>query len=774
MSERAPDSVVHHRVQIGVLAASVLFLAVGGIAWVLQSGTAADVVWVVGTALGLAGALASTAVAVRQRRPTVDVIALLALGGALAVGEYFAGAVVTVMLATGQWLEARAQARARGALSLLLERSPRTAHRRLPDRIAAAAVDEIAPGERLVVLSGEVVPVDGRLLTPATLDESTLTGEPLPRDRAVGEDIRSGTVNAGPVFDFLATASAEESTYAGVVRLVQQAQAASAPFVRLADRLAVVFVPLTLLLAGAAWMFGDAVRAVAVLVVATPCPLLIAAPIAYVSGMARAARIGVIIKGGAPLERLASSEIVLFDKTGTLTRGRPELTAVVTSTDDVAADDLLQMSASLDQMSPHVLATALVSAAVARGLALEMPEDVVEEHGYGLRGIVGSHELALGKFSWLVPQPTPSWAQRVRRRADLDGSLTVFAAIDGEAAGAFLLEDVIRPDAPRMLHGLRAAGIRRVVLVTGDRADTAETVGRLVGTDAVRAECDPSDKLAVIEAEREAGVTLMVGDGINDAVALAAADVGVALAARGATAASEAADIVLTVDRVDTIADAILIAQRARRIARQAVGVGMGLSLVAMSAATAGLLSPPVGAVLQEAIDVVAILLALRAVRPGRRHTVTLSSSDVTAGRELLAQHQASLSLVEEIRDVADRLSSRESNLAPVRRLLDALRSDLLVHERDDQDRLIPLVAHALGEPATYALTRTHAEIEHQVDRLSRLLEDLPDSATVPEDLIEIRRLLYGLYAILRLHNTEEDEIAHSLLPVEGRGQLVP
>ncbi|WP_107772986.1 heavy metal translocating P-type ATPase [Nocardioides sediminis] len=758
--------VVQGRVVLGLFAASTLLLSVGVLLWLLESHGAAEVSWVVGTAVGLVVALVSTAGAARRHRPTVDVIALLALGGALAVGEYFAGAMITTMLATGQLLESRAEARARRELGLLLERSPRTTHRRGADGLVEIPVDQAVPGDTLVVRTGEVVPVDGRLLTAATLDESALTGEPLPVDQPAGGIVRSGAVNAGTAFDLVATATAAESTYAGLVRLVEQAQASSAPFIRLADRLAVVFVPLTLLLAGGAWaLAGDPVRAVAVLVVATPCPLLLAAPIAYISGLARATRIGVVIKGGGILERLAAARVIMFDKTGTLTRGRPELVGVVTADDDLTADELLRLAASLDQMSPHVLATAIVSAATARGLVLVLPTHVVEHHGSGVRGVVDSREVALGKRSWVVPEPAPSWAQRVRRRASLDGSMTVFVSVDGRPAGAFLLEDVVRPDAPRMIHGLREAGIRRVVLITGDREDSAETVGRIVGTDAVRADCSPAEKLALIEAERAEDVVMMVGDGVNDAPALAAADVGVALAARGSTASSEAADVVLTVDRVDALADAILIAQRSRRIARQAVGIGMGLSLVAMAAAAAGFLPPAVGAVLQEGIDVLAIGLALRAVLPGRTHTVVLPPADVTIGHELLAQHEASLPIVEEIRAVADQVSTQEPDVAPVRRLLVRLRTDLLTHERADQSQLVPLVARALGETATHALTRTHAEIEHQVARLARLLDDIPGDSARPEDLVEVRRLLYGLYGVLRLHNAQEDETAHSLLP---------
>lgn len=759
------------RVALLLFAVSTVLLGLGGILWLIGPHDAAEMSWLAGTVLGLVASLAATANAVRRRRPSVDVIALLALAGALAVGEYFAGAVITVMLSTGQLLEARAEARASRELRLLLERSPRTARRRVADDLVEIPVDDVSVGDLLLVRTGEVVPVDGRLRTAATLDESALTGEPLPVERAPGEDARSGAVNAGSPFDLLATANAADSTYAGLVRLVEQAQASSAPFIRLADRLAVLFVPLTLLLAAGSWaLSGDPVRAVAVLVVATPCPLLLAAPIAYISGLSRATRAGVVIKGGGALERLAAARVVLFDKTGTLTRGRPDVVEIVPGTDDFDADELLRLAASLDQMSPHVLATAIVSAATARGMTLEIPQHVTEEHGYGLSGMVANQKVALGKRSWIVPEPAPDWVRRVRRRASLDGALTVFVAIDGKPAGALLLEDVIRPDAPRMIQGLRDAGIRRVVLVTGDRADTAQAVGRIVGTDAVLAECDPQEKLAAINAERGAGTTLMVGDGVNDAPALAAADVGVALAARGATASSEAADVVLTVDRVDAIADAILIAQRSRRIALQAVGTGMGLSLVAMLAAAAGLLPPAAGAILQELIDVLAIGLALRAVLPGRSHTVTIPPSDVQTGQLLLAQHEASLPLVEEIRSVADRLSTQSLDLTSSRRLLERLRTDLLAHERADQEQLVPLVARALGTAATYALTRTHAEIEHQVARLARLLDELPDNDAQPDDIVELRRLLYGLYGVLRLHNAQEAETAFSLLPPPPAG----
>ena len=746
--------------------ASTVLLLGGGLAWLLST-QAARLLWICGTVLGLVFSVFWTVGAIRRRQLSVDVIAVLALAGALAVNEPFAGAMITVMLASGQLLEARAAARARRELSLLVERAPRTARRLVEGGVVEIPADDVVVGDLLLVGTGEIVPVDGRLRSIAVLDESALTGEPLPVERLTGNDVRSGVVNAGKAINLVATALAAESTYAGVVRLVEQAQASSAPFVRAADRFAVLFVPLTLILAGASWVLsGDAVRAVAVLVVATPCPLLLAAPIAIMSGLSRAAQVGVVIKGGGALERLAAGQVMAFDKTGTLTQGRPVLADVITADDEMDADEVLRLAASLDQVSAHVLASAIVSGGTRRGLALEMPDDVQEVHGYGLEGTVGSHRVKLGKASWIVGDPAPPWARQANRRADLDGSLTVFVSIDDQAAGALFLEDRIRPDSPRMVRALRMAGITRVVLVTGDRADIADMVGRIVGVDTVLADCDPADKLAAIQRESAHGATIMVGDGINDAPALAAAGVGVALAARGATASSEAADVVLTVDRVDALADAILIARRSKAIALQAVLIGMGLSLAAMAVAAFGLLPPAAGAVVQEVIDVLAIGIALRGVLPGKVHTIAMAPADVATALRLRAEHDAVLPLIEKIRSSADGLSTRSCDLAPVRGLLDRLEGELLPHERADEELLLPLLGRALGgTEATAALSRTHAEIEHQVRKLRMLLVGLDRENTQPEDVVELRRLLYGLYAVLRLHNAQEEEGAFSLVP---------
>lgn len=755
------------RIELLLFVSSTALLLGGGVVRLFGSTSAADVLWAAGACLGLAFAVSWTVVAIRRRELSVDVIALLALAGALVVGEWFAGSMITMMLATGVLLEARAGRRARRELSLLVERAPRTARRQVAGQVLEVPVDEVAKGDRILVGTGEVIPVDGRLASAGVFDEAALTGESLPVERPTGDEVRSGVVNAGVPIELIATSVAAESTYAGVVRLVEQAQASSAPFVRTADRFAVVFVPLTLALAGTAWaLSGDAVRAVAVLVVATPCPLLLAAPIAIMSGLSRAAHIGVVVKGGGALEKLAAGRVILFDKTGTLTQGQPTLADVVTAGEHTDPDEVLRLAASLDQVSPHVLANSIVTAATRRELRLEMPTGVQEEHGYGLSGRIGSHEVKVGKAAWIVGDVQPAWVRQVRRRADLDGSLTVFVAVDGVPAGAFLLEDPIRPDAPRMVRALREVGIDRVVLVTGDRADIADAVGRIVGVDTVLAECDPADKLAAIEMEGARGSTIMVGDGVNDAPALAAAGVGVALAARGATASSEAADVVLTVDRLDALADAILIARRSKRIALQAVLVGMGLSLVAMAAAAAGFLAPAIGAVSQEVIDVLAIGIALRAVLPGKVHSIAMAPADIAIAHALRVEHDAVLAVVEQLRAVADALSTQDCDLAPAHTLLNRLEGELIPHERADEAQLVPLVSRALGgSNATAAMSRTHAEIEHQVSRLRRLLTDLDNDTVQPEDVIELRRVLYGLYGVLRLHNAQEEEGAFSLVP---------
>src|SRR5271165_3465218 len=530
-------------------------LAAGGIAWLTGWRTVADGCWIAGTAVAVVPAVVWMLAALRGGRLGVDLIAVLSLIGTLLVHEYLAGALIAVMLAGGRALDAGATRRASHDLRALLERAPRFARRRAGSEVSVIPLAEVAIDDRLVVGPGEALQVE----------------------RGVGEPVRSGVVNAGNAFELRATATAENSTYAGIVRLAAQAGAANAPIVRLADRYAAWFLPLALLLAGAAWWAsGSAVRAVAVLVVATPCPLLLAAPVAIVSGLSRASRAGVVIRSGGALENLGHATTLVMDKTGTLTMGRPVVVDVVAAPGGDATE-MLRLAASVDQLSPHVLAEAIVTEALARGLQLSLPADVLEEPGRGATAAINGRRVTVGKLP--TDTVTSAWARGVVNRARLDGAAIAWVCSEGQPAGAVLLRDPLRRHAPRTVRRLRAAGLNRLVMLTGDRAEPAREVATVLGLDEVYAEQTPSDKVAAVRAERERAVTVMVGDGINDAPALAAATVGVAMGARGATASSQAADIVLTTDRVDRLADAMDIARWSRRIAVQSAVVGMSLSL---------------------------------------------------------------------------------------------------------------------------------------------------------------------------------------------------
>lgn len=753
-----------------LLGISVALLAIGGILAFTGAETAARAVWAADIVMGIVPACWWVIEAARQRRLGADAIAVLALLGTLAIGEYLAGAVITVMLASGRALEARAAGRARRELRAILERAPAVVHRYEGRELTTRPLDDARPGDLLLVQPGEVVPVDGRVQSgAAVLDESALTGEPLPVSHPSGDSVRSGVVNAGGPFDLRATTSAADSTYAGIVQLVSDAEATSAPFVRLADRFAGAFITLALAIAAIAWaVSGDPERAVAVLVVATPCPLILAAPVAIVSGLARVARRGVLVKGGGALERLAAGEVLLFDKTGTITTGHPRVTDVLPAT-DMPTDDVLHYAASLDQVSPHVLAAAVVRAARARELSLALPDQVEEVPGQGVRGLVEGHAVAVGKASWAHVAARSPWARSVRRRAELDGALTIFVEVDGVAVGALLLDDPVRPDAARTVRQLRRDGIRRIVMVTGDREENAQTVGAVIGVDDVLADRTPADKVEAVRLEQRAGRTIMVGDGINDAPALALADVGVAIGARGATASSEAADVVLTVDRLDRLGEAVVIARRSQRIALQSVVVGVALSLAAMLVAALGYLPPVWGAILQELIDVAVIVNALRALRDTSAIS-RLNAEDAALARRFGAEHTTLRPDLGRIRDVADQLDVADpsASLAAAREIHDFLTLELEPHEQAEDHDLYPVLTRVLGgHDPTGTMSRAHVEISHLIRRLGRTLDDISPESLDEEDVIELRRLLYGLHAILELHFAQEEEGYLSLVDDE-------
>jgi heavy metal translocating P-type ATPase len=658
-------------------------------------------------------------------------------------------------------------------LRSLVDRAPRSAHRRIAGAIEDIPIEAIRVGDMLLVRAGEVVPVDGQIASAqASLDESAVTGEPLPILRRAGEVVLSGTVNAGEAFEMQASALAGESTYAGIIALVTAAQSAKAPFMRMADRYALLLLPATLLIAGAAWALSqDPVRGLAVLVAATPCPLILAAPAAFIAGASQAARRGILIKGGGPLEALARTRTVMFDKTGTLTVGGARLVAIETAPDE-AQDEALRLAASLEQASHHVVAAAIVSAATERGLTLQVPRNVRETLGTGIAGEVEGAALRVGSLSF-VHQGTPvaDWATRAARRAAWRSALTVFISVDGRPIAALLLADELRREAPRAVRALRDIGVAKIVMVTGDRPDAAETIAAALDLDAVLADRVPSDKVDAVAMEQRLAPTLMVGDGINDAPALAAADVGVAMGARGASASSEAADVVILVDRIDSVPEAVAIARRTRAIALQSIVVGMTLSGVTMAAAAFGFVSPVAGALIQEAIDIAVILNALRALGPGVAFRRTPMPE--TAARALREGHERIEASLDRLRQIADALDE-----APPRRAADyILEADQLVgetilaHEREDESAIYPRISSFLPDGAALgAMSRAHREIHHQARLLARLSDGLRDNEPDKYAIRDGQRIIESIEALARLHNAQEEDIyEQAASPTLGR-----
>lgn len=572
-------------------------------------------IWTAATVPVLVVLLIEILVSLRRGDVGLDIVAALSMLAALVFAEYLAAVVVAVMYSGGQYLESFAERRASREMTALLARVPRSTLRQRNGRLEEVALEEVEPGDRLVIRKGDVVPVDGAVVDGvAVLDQSALTGESMPVQQKVGDPVLSGSTNAGEAFHLAATRRAAESTYAGIVRLVAAAQRSRAPMSRLADRYAMVFLAATVALAGAAWAWtGDPIRAVAVLVVATPCPLILAVPVAIVSGLSRAAKQGILIKGGQALETLARVRSLVIDKTGTLTHGRARVVSIDVASGQ-SADELLRIAASLDQASKHMIAQAIVEEAQKKGLQLAVPGDVVETAGEGLEGRVEGHHVVVGGYRF-VSERVLGVGLALWRADRPAGAAAVAVGIDGKFAGVLILADELRAGTQALLQSLRALGVERIVLATGDRHDVAELVARGLSIDALRSELTPDQKTLVVLSERKHGPVMMIGDGVNDAPALAAADLGVAMGAKGAAASAEAADVVLLVDQLDRILPAMEIARRSRFIALQSVYAGIGLSVAGMIAAALGFISPVQGAVMQELIDIAVILNALRSLR---------------------------------------------------------------------------------------------------------------------------------------------------------------
>jgi heavy metal translocating P-type ATPase len=737
-------------------------MATGILAHVADYPRIAHVAWTLATIPVLFGLAASIVHDVLGGRVGVDAIALLSMATAVLLGESLAGSVVALMYSGGNVLEDFAVFRAEHDLRSLVDRAPRAAHRHANSGIEEVPVANIAVGDKLLVRAGEVIPVDGVVdVESATVDESALTGEPIPVAKPRGSAIFSGTLNVGATFEMIASSIAGQSTYAGIVRLVTAAQTAKAPFVRLADRYALAFLPVTVVTASIAWLIsGDLIRSLAVLVAATPCPLILAAPVAFIAGVAQAARRGILVKGGGPLEAMARARTVLFDKTGTLTVGGARLLSIEVAP-GVQADEVLSLSASLEQASHHVLAGAVVRAATDRGLALKMPSEVSESMGTGLRGIVGGKRVVAGAPDMIwAHRDAPPWALRAARRAAWRSALVVFVAVDGRPIGALLLADELRPDAPHAIRLLREAGVARIIMLTGDRPAAAEIIGAALDLDSVLAERAPADKVDAVRTERQISATIMVGDGINDAPALAAADVGVAMGAAGASASSEAAQVVILANRIDRVGEAIVIAQRARRIAVQSIVVGMGLSGLAMLAATLGWLAPVPAAILQEVIDVTVIANALRALRPPRRRTRRVMPAKT--GAALHHDHVVLRRSLDRLRAITDALddAALERTPALIAEANDIVQRQIVKHERDDEGSVYPRLASLLADShGLAAMSRAHREILRLARSLARIVEDLPLEKIDHYLVRDAQRVIAAIETIVDVHTAQEEDI---------------
>ncbi|MDV3278271.1 MAG: heavy metal translocating P-type ATPase [Nitrososphaerales archaeon] len=596
---------------VGLLGGGVLEVAPGLTGY-------ANWIWYGALLVGGAPVVYATLRGMLRGKFAADIVAMLAIVTAVLTDEAFAGVIIVLMQTGGEALDDYGFRRASSSLDALIARAPKVAHRKKADgSIEEMSAGDVKVGDALVVRPGDLVPVDGNVLRgPAEIDESALTGEPLPRTKGEEEGLLSGSVNVGHAFEMTATKVGGESQYAKIVELVKRAQLEKPPIQRLADRYAVVFTPLTLAVAAFGWFLTYNVATVlAVLVVATPCPLILATPLAVISGINRAAKESIIVKSGAAIEQIGKGRVVVFDKTGTVTYGNPVVEEVVALDGD--RDEILRKTASVEQLSSHPVAKSLASEGREAFGALASPSNFRETPGQGVEADFEGEHVVIGSQGFCetkIGRQFDGSAADLLRRAQSQSKLVSFVAIDGHPAGAVVFSDQLRPGVPAMMLRLRELGVEQTVMLTGDNKANAVTIALEAGIGRVEANLLPAQKVAEVKKLiTEYGVALMVGDGINDAPALASATVGIAMGAHGTGISSEAADVVLLVDDVTKVADGIAIGQRMLRVAKQSIFFGIGASVVLMIIASFGYVQPAMGAVMQEILDVIVILNALRA-----------------------------------------------------------------------------------------------------------------------------------------------------------------
>jgi len=592
---------------------AVILIVVGAILHYAANSSLAAEVWMVGLIATGAPVIWGTLRAAGRGRFATDVVATLSIIGAVALGQPFAGLVIVLMQTGGEALERFAEGRASAAVRALEAAAPRIAHRIVGGHVDDVPVSLVEVGDELVVRPGDLVPCDGIVTEgESELDTSSLTGEAAPIAARAGTTIMSGTLNGFGALRIRTTALAAESQYERIVHLVRTAQASKAPLQRLADRYAIWFTPVTLVVCGfAAWMTHDWTRALAILVVATPCPLILAAPVAIIGGINRAAKRHIVIRNGGALERLGTARVAVFDKTGTLTIGKPRLRAI-RAAPGFDEGDVLRWSAAVEEGSSHLLGRVIVEGARAAGMAIPRATESLEAPGQGVAANVEGHSVRVGARAFVLPH-CESGVLEAAALEQSDATLRAYVEVDGRLAAVIEYADEVRHELPHVLASLRTQGIGRIVLLSGDHAPIARALAQRIGIEETYGDLLPGDKAGFIERLRaEGGTVLMIGDGINDAPALTAADVGIALAAHGGGITAEAADVIVLVDSLAPVPEVISIGARTVRIARQSIWVGLGLSGIAMLVAAFGGLPPAIGAVLQEVIDVAVIVNALR------------------------------------------------------------------------------------------------------------------------------------------------------------------
>lgn len=541
----------------------------------------------------------------RSGKYGVDILAITAIVATLLVNEYWASLMILIMLTGGESLEDYAQKKAGQELQSLLDNTPRTAHKLQGDQQLDVAVDTLEIGDHLVIKPGEIVPADGRVIMgESTFDEASLTGEAKPMSKKVGDELMSGSVNGDSSVKMVVEKRAEDSQYQLIIKLVEESKEKPARFVRLADRYAVPFTLIAYLIGGIAWWAsGDPVRFAQVLVVASPCPLILAAPVALVAGMSRSSKSGIVVKTGTAVEKLAETKTIAFDKTGTITKGILEVTGVA-PVQGFSEAELLRVAASAEQGSAHILARSLVQAVP----QLLPVTDLKEISGQGITATVDGRQVKVGNARFIdVPE------------AKTD-TTAIYVAIDEKYAGTIYFSDTIRPEASKTIARLKAQGITDLLIVTGDGRTVAEAIAEEVGLTEVHARCLPQDKLTILTSiPKEKRPVTMVGDGVNDAPALTVADVGIAMGAHGSTAASESADVVILKDDLERVAEAVMISRETMKVAKQSVLIGIFVCVFLMIVASTGVIPALFGAMLQEVVDTVSILSALRAKKSAKQ-----------------------------------------------------------------------------------------------------------------------------------------------------------